>query len=468
MGISQYKLTLAEISHIKSLRVNESFYDKNELGNSQVEQLRKKYKLIRLAEVTHNVTQGLQVHLEDSDPQGETGILSIENIDDNSTFILPSKGFLPITPKKGLLQAGFLVTPRVRDIGNVGQIRDNEKFVSTENVLNIELSDKMLTHYSLKAEFIAFYLSLVGKNQLRLLRTGGEAGNINYWLLQEILIPVLPIQQQNQLISKIQNIFESIDEKRKTILTLQSIIDEQFVKHGIKANQPITPMTCFSSDLVKVGYERQLRFGALYRWFWDVNYGKLFDSNCNYESVDLSSLIMQVSKANARKGILSEDYYLIELDDIESLTGRIMTKRLVNEVNSDKTIFGDCDFLTSKLRPYLGYTILNDKTKPLIGTSELLPFKVKGKNIPEFVKYMLLSKDYLTKSKYLMYGKEHPRISGYDILRIKVPNVPESLQKVVVAEIQEKETINNVRRDAIKNLKEKAETVMLETLGLKL
>ena len=119
---------------------------------------------------------------------------------------------------------------------------------------------------------------------------------------------------------------------------------------------------------------------------------------------------------------------------------------MVDEINSDKVIFGDSDLFTSKLRPYLGYTILNDRSKLHIGTTELLPFKVKEAVSPEFVRYLLLRNEYLVKSTYLMYGKEHPRIQIEDILRIMVPKVPQLLQETIVQEIKAKENTNNARR----------------------
>jgi hypothetical protein len=38
----------------------------------------------------------------------------------------------------------------------------------------------------------------------------------------------------------------------------------------------------------------------------------------------------------------------------------------------------------------LGYTILNDKRKPNLGSSELMPLKVKEGVSSEFVRYLLL------------------------------------------------------------------------------
>jgi restriction endonuclease S subunit len=467
MGMTHYTLSLDEISSIKSLRVNSAFYDKEELANSQIIRLRKKFRLVRLAELAQKVTQGLDVSLEESERRGEIGIVSIENIDDNSLVILPPKGFLPITPDRGVLKEGVLVTPRVRDIGNVGQVRKGEKYVSTENILNIELSSDKLSKYSLESDFVAIYMSVIGKNQLRLLRTGGQAGNINQWLVQETLIPLIPQELQSRIISDFKKNNEDIIKTRSSVLTLQEIIEETFLKFSIKTpTQPLS-MTHFASSTSKIALEYQLRFGALYRWFWDEKNGKLFETvKTDFKPISLSSFVTEYPKRNEKQGVLSQDYYLIELDDIEALTSRVVTERLVNEINSDKVVFGDCDLLTTKLRPYLGYTILNDKSKPHLGSSELVPLKVKEGVSAEFIRYLLLTQDFLEKSLFLMYGKEHPRIQIGDILRMKVPNIPLTLQEAAVSEITEKEKANNIRQDTVQSLKDKAEKILLVELGL--
>jgi restriction endonuclease S subunit len=467
MGMTVLKIRFANISQSKSLRMNTSFYNKEELGNKQVEQLGKNFKLIRLSEITLRVTQGLSVHLEDSERQGKIGILTIENVDDNSVNVLPPHGFLPYIPEKGILDKGCIITPRVRKIGNFALIQDNDSYVASENVLVLELDGKKLEQYSLKLDFVAIFLSFIGKNQLRLLRTGGEAGNINHWLLQEMYIPLVSISQQATIIEEIRKILDLIEDKRKTITSLQSIIDEKLVDDGIKSSQQCIPKARFSSKLSDIGQERQLRCGALYRWFWDVNHGMLFDYlSENYGVIELGSVISKYKAMKENKGVLSRDYLLVELDDVEQGTGRILNERLVSEVGSEKVVFGESDILTSKLRPYLGYTILNDKGKDLIGTTEFVPFKTKRNVLPEFVKYLFLSDDFLMKSMFLMYGKEHPRIHVDDILRIKIPNVPDAVQEHVVHEIQNRETENNIKRDSISELKLKAELLVLKTLGL--
>jgi restriction endonuclease S subunit len=95
-----------------------------------------------------------------------------------------------------------------------------------------------------------------------------------------------------------------------------------------------------------------------------------------------------------------------------------------------------------------------------------MPLKVKEGVSAEFIRYLLLTQDFLGKSLFLMYGKEHPRIQIGDILRMKVPNIPPSLQETVVSEIKAKEQSNNIRQDTIQSLKEKAEKILLMDLGL--
>jgi len=49
----------------------------------------------------------------------------------------------------------------------------------------------------------------------------------------------------------------------------------------------------------------------------------------------------------------------------------------------------------------------NDKSKPYIGTTELVPLKTKEDVDSKFIRYLLLSQDFLDSSSYLMYGKRH-------------------------------------------------------------
>lgn len=216
-----------------------------------------------------------------------------------------------------------------------------------------------------------------------------------------------------------------------------------------------------------ISYQKFLRNGPLYRVFWDVHNGLLFNqSESKYPLVKLGNLIKLHKTKTLKKGILDQEYILLDLEDIESLTGRIINEnKVVLEIGSDKTLFGDSDIIISKIDPYLGYTFLNNVTKPYIGTTELLPFKVKkDRAIPEFIKYLLLSRNYIEKSKLFMYGKRHPRIHILDLLNIKVPCPDLPVQKKIVDEISYKEEINLKRQQKIRKLRGEIEKFLWDSL----
>lgn len=469
MELTIFQVNLSDLTKLKSLRMNVSYYSPDEKANKLLKKLEKKYALLSMRQIISHVTQGPRLRLMDSNSSGDVGILSIENIDDSSVELLSPECFFhnDDVPNRRILKEGTILTPRVRKIGNVGLVRKGS-FIASENVLVIRLDVKKLKKYNLQLEFVAYYLSLVGKYQLQILRTGGEAGNLNQWLVQEVMLPLVPSSSQEEIMTKMEKANRQIIETRQRIISLQQIIDRSFSKYDIKRKKSrVFSTENFSSSLRLISNQKYLRCGVKYRWFWDVNDGKLFDSTSGDNSlVKLSSLIKPYDCEKVKKGILNEERILVELDDVESRTGRIVNEEAVDEIGSDKIVFGECDLLTTKLRPYLGYTILNDPSKDYIGTTELIPFQVKGETLPSFIKYMLLSEDYLEKSRFLMYGKEHPRMHIDDVLNIKVPNISPCIQEIVVKEIEKAEKANNEIRDYIKQLKSEAEKTFLKELGL--
>jgi len=167
-----------------------------------------------------------------------------------------------------------------------------------------------------------------------------------------------------------------------------------------------------------------------------------------------------ITKYNAqilKKGTLDKSYILIDLEQFEPKTGKIKDEtNEVEEIGSDKVLFGDADIIISKMRPYLAYVFINDKSKNYIGTTELVPFKLINNDVNiYFLKYCLLSNEYISKSALIMYGKEHPRIYVKDLLAIKIPLPDLEIQQKIVSDIQQREEKSNQYKEQIKNYKKK-------------
>lgn len=63
-----------------------------------------------------------------------------------------------------------------------------------------------------------------------------------------------------------------------------------------------------------------------------------------------------------KKGLPSEDFILLDKENLEPRTGTILNEEIVNKLESDKIKFGSSDILISKIDPFLGHIILNDKS----------------------------------------------------------------------------------------------------------
>jgi restriction endonuclease S subunit len=222
-------------------------------------------------------------------------------------------------------------------------------------------------------------------------------------------------------------------------------------------------------EILKLGERRYLRSGASYHASWEVHKGLLFDNGKpKYPICKLGDIIVPHKTEILKKGPLSKEYILLDLEDLEPLTGRILNEeKIVDEIGSDKVVFGNCDIVISKIDPYLAYVFINDKEKPLIGTTELLPFKLKNNIVVslEYLKYLLLTNEYIIKSGLLMYGKRHPRIHPNDLLNIKVPIPDIKIQEKIVEEIKIEETKSFEYRKEIKRLRKQIDKVIYEAIA---
>jgi len=192
----------------------------------------------------------------------------------------------------------------------------------------------------------------------------------------------------------------------------------------------------FKTEFRNIGRQEQLRCDPKYRYFYDERKGKtIIDTNIKYPFVPLKRIIRLHETKILKKGLLDDEYILIELEDIEPGTGEIIRERTVTEIGSDKRVFADCDILISKLMPQKGHIILNNPNKKYIGTTELLGFKIINPNVnKKYLLYILLHIRH--NFEYLTSGKTHPRIQVSDLLRIKIPLPPLDVQNQLVDEIE--------------------------------
>ncbi len=192
-------------------------------------------------------------------------------------------------------------------------------------------------------------------------------------------------------------------------------------------------------SFAKIANHANLRCDAKYRLFWGEIGDTLYpNSKIPCFPMKLGTVDHRVQKL--KQGELDSEYELVELEDVEPRTGNVLASTMVTNIKSDKLLFGDADLLTTRLRPYLGKTIENDRSRPMAGTTEWIPLKVRRDRIhPLLLKYFLLAPVYVENAARLLSGKEHPRVQESDILSLKVPFFDEKTRAALVSRIEKLE-----------------------------
>ena len=130
----------------------------------------------------------------------------------------------------------------------------------------------------------------------------------------------------------------------------------------------------------------------------------------------------------------------LDLEDIEK-GGRLLDQKTVGERKAvgDKTIFDSGDILYSKLRPYL----LKILVAPDCGicTPEIVPFKVFGNIVPDYIVAFLKCPYVNTIINSVTYGVKMPRVGTKTMTELLVPIPPLSEQKRIIKKLCEVEPL---------------------------
>ena len=159
-------------------------------------------------------------------------------------------------------------------------------------------------------------------------------------------------------------------------------------------------------------------------------------------------------------------YWLLNLDAVESNTGRVLEYVYVDhtQIGASTIAFDESNVLYSKLRPYLNKVVLPER--PGYATSEMLPLKPNSKVITrEYLTYFLRSASFVEYINGKTSGAKMPRanISDLKAVEIDCPSIKE--QKEVVSSLAKLEYIVRRRQQQLSALDDLIKARFVEMFG---
>ena len=165
--------------------------------------------------------------------------------------------------------------------------------------------------------------------------------------------------------------------------------------------------------------EEMIPFDLPQQWLW-CQLGEICDyGNCN----------------NTDTATLPDDAWILDLEDIEKNTGKVLKRITVAErkSNSTKHAFYNGQLLYSKLRPYLNKVLIADDDGYC--TSEILPLEFANIIFPPYARHVLMSTYFLGYANQCSYGVKMPRLGTNDGKRAWIPLPPLSEQHRIAAAV---------------------------------
>lgn len=142
-------------------------------------------------------------------------------------------------------------------------------------------------------------------------------------------------------------------------------------------------------------------------------------------------------RPNITPSEIGNDIWLLDLEDIEKETSRLLYRAKYSERDSKstKSTFNAGDVLYGKLRPYLDKVLIADKNG--VCTTEIVPVVPSKAVTSEFLRWLLKRPEFLSHVNNLMYGVKMPRLGTEDAIQSIHPLPPVNEQRRIVAKINE-------------------------------
>ena len=277
---------------------------------------------------------------------------------------------------------------------------------------------------------------------LRYTKSGTTVENINFDEFKNIIIPVPPKSERIQIINKINTLLSFVDTIESDKTDLQKIIQQTkskildlAIRGKLVPQDPNDEPASVLLERIRAEKEELIKQGKIKR---DKKESVIFKGEDNSYYLKIGNLTETLDDwriddipdswgvcclgevcdygncTNVDTKDIPETAWILDLEDIEKDTGKVLQKLTLKERNSASTkhSFHKGQVLYSKLRPYLNKVVLADDEGYC--TSEILPLDFNDMVYPKYARYYLMSPTFLKYANYCSYGVKMPRLGTND------------------------------------------------------
>ncbi len=284
-------------------------------------------------------------------------------------------------------------------------------------------------------------------------------------VLKRYLMPVPPISEQTRIVSKINELLSYVDiiesDKSTFLITIDQAkakILDLAIRGKLVPQDPSDEPASVLLDSIRAEKEELIKQGKIKR---DKKESVIFKGEDNSYYLKIGNLIESLDDwqigdipdsweicclgeicdygncINIDTKDIPENAWILDLEDIEKDTGKVIQKLTKKERNSASTkhLFHKGQVLYSKLRPYLNKVVLADDDGYC--TSEILPLDFESIIIPNYARYFIMSPTFLKYANHCSYGVKMPRLGTPDGKKAVFTVPPINEQKKIADKIDQ-------------------------------
>ena len=246
-----------------------------------------------------------------------------------------------------------------------------------------------------------------------------------------LLLPLPPAKEQDRIIRQIYRLLEELikieasEERLGTVIDIAKSKILDLAMHGKLVPQDPTDVP--ASDMLR-------RINPKAKIITDnPHYPQLPD---NWVLTTIGSVCHYGNSQTIAVSDIEEDDWVLELEDIESYTGKLLHSKKKKEraISGVRHSFKSGNILFSRLRTYLNKVLLS--TKDGFCSTEMIPITPFKCVISEYLYFWLKSPFFIEYTISCGYGVKMPRLSTSDANKAIIPLPPLEEQKRIVETIQ--------------------------------